>query len=91
MISSSSFFVEQIKKFDDFEYLLTHLRHGNGDSEKIELTFDYALTTLENITYIQITRDSLNCHKISEMLINLFTEELPAPYLERIINIMYNL
>jgi hypothetical protein len=71
--------------------LLTHLRQGKVSSEKIELTFDYALTTLENITYIQVTRDSLNCFKVSEMLIKLFTPDLPPPYLERIINIMYNL
>jgi hypothetical protein len=91
MVSAISFFVEQLKRFDNFEYLLTHIRQDKGCSEKIELTFEYALTALENISYIPTTRDSLNSQKICEMLINIFKPELPAPYLERIINIMYNL
>lgn len=69
----------------------TPVHFGEGQKTIYGLTLEYIFIALENISYFQQTRDSLNSPKIFQILIQLFTEEMPSPYLERMIIIMYNL
>ena len=85
---NSELFIENLKDFKDFERVVDNINKHAGQADAI---LKYFLNFLENISSFKKTRDELDCPKLFESTMQLYTDKISLENKVSLINIMFNL